>query len=195
MAIGPLTKQTAPETPTWSGCSRPWRRIPTRSLSTTPALEPSATWDGNSADGLVFSWARPSAPACNRTWRVPTVTCLQVEARQVIADWHSASAKSLKLVSAGAAQCPDASLGCPEAGKADAQAITPRASDNLPARRQHLRGSHRQRVQADAGGVRRRDLLLNRTGLSTLRNTAGNHSATSQRQVLNMVHSGLSPFI
>ena len=64
---------------------------------------------------------QPPAPAATPQ----TLTGLQVEARQVLADRLSVPAAGLELVSDEPVQWGDTSLGCPQAGMFYAQVITP----------------------------------------------------------------------
>ena len=70
--------------------------------------------------------AGPPAAATEAPAATPqTLTGLQVEARQVLADRLSVPAAGLELVSDEPVQWGDTSLGCPQAGMFYAQVITP----------------------------------------------------------------------
>ena len=113
LKLGRLLSQWRPELP---------RRAAAVVLLATAGLLLACGGESQPADSTSPSAGQPAAaPAATPQ----TLTGLQVEARQVLADRLSVPDDGLELVSDEPVQWGDTSLGCPQAGMVYAQVITP----------------------------------------------------------------------
>ena len=116
LKFGRLLSQWRPELP---------RRAAVVVLLATAGLLLACGGESQPADSTPPSAGQPAAATEAPAATPQTLTGLQVEARQVLADRLSVPAAGLGLVSDEPVQWGDTSLGCPQAGMFYAQVITP----------------------------------------------------------------------
>ena len=116
LKFGRLLSQWRPELP---------RRAAAVVLLATAGLLLVCGGESQPADSTSPSAGQPAAATEAPAATPQTLTGLQVEARQVLADRLSVPAAGLELVSDELVQWGDTSLGCPQAGMVYAQVITP----------------------------------------------------------------------
>ena len=116
LKFGRLLSQWRPELP---------RRAAAVVLLATAGLLLACGGESQPADSTSPSAGQPAAATEAPAATPQTLTGLQVEARQVLADRLSVPAAGLELVSDELVQWGDTSLGCPQAGMFYAQVITP----------------------------------------------------------------------
>ena len=116
LKFGRLLSQWRPELP---------RRAAAVVLLATAGLLLACGGESQPADSTSPSAGQPAAATEAPAATPQTLTGLQVEARQVLADRLSVPAAGLELVSDEPVQWGDTSLGCPQAGMFYAQVITP----------------------------------------------------------------------
>ena len=116
LKFGRLLSQWRPELP---------RRAAAVVLLATAGLLLACGGESQPADSTSPSAGQPAAATGAPAATPQTLTGLQVEARQVLADRLSVPAAGLELVSDEPVQWGDTSLGCPQAGMFYAQVITP----------------------------------------------------------------------
>ena len=116
LKLGRLLSQWRPELP---------RRAAAVVLLATAGLLLACGGESQPADSTSPSAGQPAAATEAPAATPQTLTGLQVEARQVLADRLSVPDDGLELVSDEPVQREDTSLGCPQAGMVYAQVITP----------------------------------------------------------------------
>lgn len=116
LKFGRLLSQWHPELP---------RRAAAVVLLATAGLLLACGGESHPADSTSPSAGQPAAATEVPAATPQTLTGLQVEARQVLADRLSVPDDGLELVSDEPVQWGDTSLGCPQAGMVYAQVITP----------------------------------------------------------------------
>ena len=116
LKFGRLLSQWRPELP---------RRAAAVVLLATAGLLLACGGESQPPDSTSPSAGQPAAATEAPAATPQTLTGLQVEARQVLADRLSVPADGLELVSDEPVQWGDTSLGCPQAGMFYAQVITP----------------------------------------------------------------------
>ena len=116
LKLGRLLSQWRPELP---------RRAAAVVLLATAGLLLACGGESQPADSTSPSAGQPAAATEAPAATPQTLTGLQVEARQVLADRLSVPDDGLELVSDEPVQWEDTSLGCPQAGMVYAQVITP----------------------------------------------------------------------
>ena len=116
LKFGRLLSQWRPELP---------RRAAAVVLLVTAGLLLACGGESQPADSTSPSAGQPAEATEAPAATPQTLTGLQVEARQVLADRLSVPADGLELVSDEPVQWGDTSLGCPQAGMVYAQVITP----------------------------------------------------------------------
>ena len=116
LKFGRLLSQWRPELP---------RRAAAVVLLATAGLLLACGGESQPADSTSPSAGQPAAATEAPAATPQTLTGLQVEARQVLADRLSVPAAGLELVSDEPVQWGDTSLGCPQTGMFYAQVITP----------------------------------------------------------------------
>ena len=116
LKFGRLLSQWRPELP---------RRAAAVVLLATAGLLLACGGESQPADSTSPSAGQTAAATEAPAATPQTLTGLQVEARQVLADRLSVPAAGLELVSDELVQWGDTSLGCPQAGMFYAQVITP----------------------------------------------------------------------